>query len=110
MKTEEISVTTPLTIGQIKSALKKPIGRADVLPVQGGVLDEPADLELLVEKKTLGGVAAVQVYAFDDGDNRRVVFVALGQSGLGRAFGGIKNTASLTKSVAFAQEMAATLV
>lgn len=114
MKTHEISFTTEQSVDSIKHALQGAIGKAEVGPIRsehGGLLDagpRPA-VEIVIEKRGLGGVGAVQVYVFDHDAHREVTLVALGDGGLSRAIGGARATASLGKSVKMAEAIAAAL-
>lgn len=110
MKNHEISISTALSVDQIKVALQGPLARAEMKPLSsatGGFLDTgpTAAVEFLAQKKALNGFAAVQVYIFD-GVQRKVVLVALGDSGFSRAMGGTKNTTSLGKSIKLAEQLA----
>jgi hypothetical protein len=114
MKSQEIVVTTSSDVDRIKGCLSEVFRGATIEPLQsstGGLLDSGpvAAVELLAEKKTIGGIWAVQVFVFDQGHQRQVKFIALGDSGASRAFHGIKNTASLSKSVKIAEQAAAAL-
>ncbi len=112
MKTQEIVFTTAVSIEQIKQALQDVFRGAELKPLQsntGGLLDSgpKAEVELLAEKKGMAGSWAVQVYVFNQGNQRQVKLVALGDAGMSRAFGGVKNTVSLSKSVKVAEQAAA---
>ncbi|AIY03018.1 hypothetical protein ART_3419 [Arthrobacter sp. PAMC 25486] len=81
------------------------MAKADIGPVNSTVLDERADLEFLAQRKGLAGHAAIQFYVFDRGALREVHIVALGDAGLSRAWGGVKNTLSLSKSTQWAEQV-----
>lgn len=115
VKTHEITVVTRKAVDQIKRGFQEPLARVSLKPLSsasGGFLDAgpTANVEFLGEKSSpLGGTAAVQVYVFDDGEQRTVTLVALGDGGISRAVGGVKNTMSLSKSIALAERLAATV-
>ena len=104
---------TSKSVDQIKQVLQAALKGADLSPIQsstGGLLDAgpQAAVELLAEKKGLGGVGSIQVYVFESAQ-RQVKIVALGDGGMSRAFGGVKNTASLGKSVKMAEQVLAAI-
>jgi hypothetical protein len=104
-------VTTQSSVDQIKQSLEGTFRGAELHPIQSSMLDSgpQAAVELLAEKKGIGGLWAVQVYVFDNGDQRQVKLVALGDRGLSRAWGGMRNTASLAKSLKIAERAAAAI-
>jgi hypothetical protein len=107
IKTETITLASSLSIPELKSVIQSSIGRAEVSPVENGMLDTPSDFSILVEKKSLvTGVAAVQIHINSDQGQNIVDIVALGQSGFARAMGGMRNTVSLSKSLEFASSIA----
>ncbi|MGP4996039.1 hypothetical protein [Glutamicibacter ardleyensis] len=110
MKTVTREITTSLTVSEIKRCVNGVMGKAQIGPIESGVLDEPSDLEFLAERKGITGHSAVQFYVHDLGENRRVEIVALGVGGFGRALHGIKNTLSLSKSTQWADEIINSLV
>ncbi|GAB2568560.1 hypothetical protein [Kribbella endophytica] len=114
MKQHEISFNTSTTVPQIKRVLADVFRGANLGPIESstnGLLDTeaPADVELVADKRTITGAWAVQVFVFDREQHREVTLIALGDGGASRAFHGIKNTLSLSKSVRVAEEAAAAI-
>lgn len=81
------------------------MSKAEIGPISSTVLDERADLDFLAQRKGLTGHSAVQFFVFDRGETREVHIVALGDGGMSRAWGGLKNTLSLTKSTQWADQL-----
>ncbi|MFJ2621674.1 hypothetical protein [Glutamicibacter sp. NPDC087344] len=70
------------------------------------VLDERPDLGILIErKKFMSGLAAVQVIANDEVDQRLVAINALGDSGFSIAMNGLQNSANFGLSKKLAAEI-----
>lgn len=105
MKSNEYRLQTEMTVGQIKQCVQPVMAKADIGPINSSVLDEGADLEFLAQKKGLTGHSAIQFFVFDRGGTREVQVVALGDGGMSRAWGGIKNTLSLSKSTQWAEQV-----
>ncbi|MGW6279918.1 hypothetical protein [Kribbella sp. NPDC055071] len=111
MKEHEISFKTSTPVARIKQILADVFRGANLSPIQSntnGLLDTeaPADVELVADKQTLTGAWAVQVYVFDREQHREVTLIALGDRGASRAFHGIGNTVSLSKSIRVAEQAA----
>lgn len=83
--------------------------KAKIAPVTSGILDEPAHLSFLAERLGMLSQWALQFYVFDRGSHREVIIVALGDGGFSRAFNGVKNTVSLSKSTEVAEQLRAEL-
>jgi hypothetical protein len=114
MKEHEISFNTSTPVTQIKRVLADVFKGANLGPIESstnGLLDSepPADIELVADKQTITGAWAVQVFVTDRAQHREVTLVALGDSGASRAFHGIKNTLSLSKSIRLAEKAAAAI-
>ncbi|KQQ07599.1 hypothetical protein [Rathayibacter sp. Leaf296] len=99
MKHEESVYSSTLDLGTLKQIVRMACGNAEISPVRFDALEDAPDLAVLVEKNSLlGGSSAVQIHLNDEGDHRLIGIVALGNSGLERAWGGARNTVSLTGS------------
>lgn len=109
LKTKEISLRTHLSIPDIKFRISPILEKAKIAPVTSSLIDEPAALSFLAERLGMVTQWAVQFYVFDRGDHREICIVALGDGGFSRAFNGIKNTVSLSKSTQVAEQLAAEL-
>lgn len=90
MKNNEYQLETNLTVSQIKQRVQSVLGKAEIGPIQSTVLDERADLEFLAQRKGLAGHSAIQLFVYNRGHMRDVQVVALGDSGVSRALGGLK--------------------
>lgn len=107
MKTSEITLRTTRSVADLGRALQTAFANAraeSIDPIQSGSgalssFDDRADIEVVGHGGSLlGGMWAVQVYVHDQGDFREVQLVAIGDSGLSRAWHGARNTASLSLS------------
>ncbi|MDT0158205.1 hypothetical protein Q9R19_11265 [Microbacterium sp. ARD32] len=102
------------------------IGRAlqEVLPrvkaqsveeITGGIgalaaYEERADIQIVAEGQTfMTGQWAVQIYVSDEGAQRAITLIALGDSGFSKAMNGAKNSAWLSTSIKKRDEIAAYL-
>jgi hypothetical protein len=104
MKQEESVYRSRLDVGTLKQIVRAACGNAKISPIQFDALEDPPDLAVLVEKNgVIGGSSAVQIQINDEGDHRLFAIVALGNSGLERAWSGARNTISLggSKKLAF---------
>lgn len=103
IKTNEFQTSTILSVTEIRQRIQPALARAEIRKLKANALHVPADLEFLAETRGLRGQAAIQVLVFDHGDIREVQVTALGDGGMARAWGGVKNTLSLSKSIQLAE-------
>lgn len=108
MKTSETTLTTQLSVRDVGKTLQGAFARVkaesveDVVSGSGALsaFDDRAAIEVVAQGGSLmGGQWAVQVYVNDRGDHREILLVALGDSGLTRAWHGARNTGSLSLSI-----------
>lgn len=95
MRTSESWYRTRLEIQQIRSTLNSVLRRAEVKPLQHAALDDPADFAIYIEQGRgwRGGRMGAQVLVYDDGEQRRVQFVALGEGALSQMAAGMNGVA-----------------
>lgn len=116
MQTKSIMVETAIPLPEVAAMLNAALDghRATVEPltVSNNPLDQfdaqPA-VALLASHKGAMGAWGVRVFLMDHDQRRAVRLEALGDSGLSRAFHGIKNTFSMSRSVAKAEALAAVI-
>lgn len=118
MKTSELEFTSAASVATIGRALQaacRAVGAEEIGAIESdsGALaqfDDRADIEVFAAGSSLfSGQWGVQVYVVDEGEIRRILLVAMGDSGLARAWGGTSNTASLGLSTKKRDQMAAAL-
>lgn len=105
MKQDERTFRTALMIAQIKQVLSSPLRKGSIEPVQFDALSEPPDLALEITKFSLTSGQRLQIGVDDAGRHRFVTIVALGDGGLTRVLGGIRNTISFGASMKWAEEV-----
>jgi hypothetical protein len=114
VQTKSIVVDTAMPLAEVAARINAALNghRADVEPltVSNNPLDKfsnQPDVALLASRKGPMGAWGVRVYLMDRDQRREIHLEALGDGGFSRAFHGIKNTFSLSKSVAKAESLAA---
>ena len=107
-KTDEVEFATAKSVPEIGRALQDVLRAANaqsIDPVQSGSgalseFDDRADIEIVAEGQSLlGGRWVVQAYVFDQGHQRVVKLIALGDGGFSRAMNGARNTVALGGSI-----------
>jgi hypothetical protein len=63
------------------------------------IFDNRCDIQVVAQGVDFTAHWAIQVYVQDEGSQRNILLIALGDSGFTRAMGSLKNTISLTKSI-----------
>lgn len=114
MQTKSVIVETAIPLAEVAAMLNAALAGQkaiiEPLTVSNNPLDQfdqQADVALLASRKGPMGAWGVRVYLIDYGQRREMHLEALGDGGLSRAFHGIKNTFSLSKSLAKAEALAA---
>ncbi|KAB1923154.1 hypothetical protein F8280_16755 [Micromonospora noduli] len=117
MQTESVIVETAIPLAEAAAILNVALAghKATIEPLTASnnpldQLGHQPDVALLASRKGAMGAWGVRVYLTDYGDRREIHLEALGDGGFSRAFHGIKNTFSLSKSLAKAQALAANVV
>ena len=106
MKTNNLEFESSLTVQQLGHTLNGAYSRlrATVEPVEHSsnpldTLGGSPDIAVVgMARGLVGGAWGVHAYVNDVGPHRHVELVALGDSGFSRAFNGMRNTISLSKS------------
>lgn len=106
MKTKSVALETQLSVREaaniVNAVFAKMKANVEGIETSSNPLDQfdgVADIAVVGQRATLTSIWAVHVYLYDMGENCGVELVALGEGGFTRAFHGVRNTASLTKSV-----------
>lgn len=114
MQTKSVIVDTGIPLAEIAAMLNAALSgqKAVIEPLTASdnpldQFDQQADVALLASRKGLAGLWGVRIYLIDRGQRREVHLEAIGDGGISRAFHGIKNTFSLSKSLTKAEALAA---
>jgi hypothetical protein len=117
MQTKSIVVDTIIPLTELATILNAALdghkATVEPLTVSNNPLDQfgpQPEVALLASRKGPMGSWGVRVYLMDDEQRREIHLEALGDGGFSRAFHGIKNTFSLSKSLAKAEALAAVVV
>ncbi|MEV7621505.1 hypothetical protein [Actinoplanes sp. NPDC089786] len=116
MQTKSIMVETAIPLAEVAAMLNTALNGhkaiVEPLTVSNNPLDQfdtqPA-VALLASHKGAMGAWGVRVYLMDHDERREVHLEALGDGGFSRAFHGIKNTFSMSRSFAKAEALAAVI-
>ena len=116
MQTESVIVETAIPLAEVAAILNAALAghKATVEPLTASnnpldQFDHKPDVALLASRKGPMGAWGVRVYLVDHDQHREIHLEALGDGGFSRAFHGIKNTFSLSKSLAKAEALAASV-
>lgn len=118
LKTSEMTITSSRETGEIGRALQGALARVkaqsiEEIQVEGGALAgyaDRSDIQIIAQGQTmLTGQWAVQVYVDDQGLQREITLIALGDSGFSKAMNGARNSAWLSTSIKKRDEIAALL-
>jgi hypothetical protein len=107
IKSDEVTFSSGRSVQDLGRALQGVLARckaASIEQIESGsaalsAFDDRADIQVIAEGASMAGLWAVQIYVLDAGTAREVSAVALGQGGFARAWGGVRNTASLGISI-----------
>lgn len=118
-KSETVEFTTSRSVAELGRLLQdamRNVKAQSVEPVQSdsgalAAFDDHADIEVVAHGRSslLGGWWVVQVFVLDDGSERIVNVIALGDGGFARAMGGARSTVSIAASVKTANQIASHL-
>lgn len=104
------SFGTKLPLQACADVIRRAVGNASVENLEYGPLDTRPDIGVLIQRRGfVGGYSAVQVHVIEHNEIREINILALGDSGFGRAMGGMRHTTSLAGSQKLAEEIVAEL-